>query len=63
MDTGKLKDLAVLKAARPYVRSILAFLIGVRLGFASSQVGIYYHMADQFIAQLVEDVKSNRSQG
>lgn len=56
---GNLKDdLEVLKAGKPYLRGVLAFITYIRFG-SSRAVDDCYMTADKFIKQLETDIKSN----
>jgi hypothetical protein len=62
MDKGglalnKSEDLEVIRQARPYVRSILAFVAFLRWGREKRDAAFCYEMADVFLDQLRADVK------
>lgn len=58
------EDLQTIKKARPYIRSIASFILFLRFGAVAShsdgsikeQIRGCYTMADEFAAQLEEDV-------
>lgn len=52
---GKEMDLETLKQAKPYIRSILAFLLKLRV--PTNPATSCYCDADDFISQLERDVK------
>lgn len=49
-------DLAILQHARPYIRSIVAFVIYLRYQYMPNPIDEAYKIADKFIARLKEDV-------
>lgn len=52
------KDLETLEQAKPYIRSILAFILKLRMGSTWGE-DTCYKTADSFIRQLEYDVKTN----
>lgn len=57
MPTNKEVDLATLKQGKPYIRSVLAFIL--RLRFGNWDVSNCYTTADVFITQLERDIKES----
>jgi len=55
--TNKEVDLATLKQGKPYIRSVLAFIL--RLRFGNWDVSNCYTTADVFITQLERDIKES----
>ena len=56
------EDLAIWEQGKPYVRSILAFVLLVRFGgirgtTADQGIQFAYNVADLFLAQLEKDLK------
>jgi hypothetical protein len=49
-------DRAIMSAAKPYIRSIAAFLLALRFGTAWT-TDQCYKQADKFIAQLEDDLR------
>lgn len=57
MITGSIKDdLQVLKQGRPYIRSIVALVVYCTQ--STKSVALSYRTADNFLAQLKEDVQN-----
>jgi hypothetical protein len=63
MKTGGIAptDLEVLRQARPYVRSVLAFLIYLRNGEKLNGLAASYCKADEFLGVLHDDVEKAES--
>ena len=63
MKTGGIAptDLEVLRQARPYVRSVLAFLIYLRNGEKLNGLTAAYLKADEFLGHLHDDVEKAES--